>query len=500
LRESGLKAWAMTGIGNRSHFPHTLPMRIRPFLLLLLAVLLAALRAPAADRPNIVLVMADDQGWGDMAYYGHPHLKTPHFDAMSREAVRFDRFYAAAPVCSPTRASVMTGRTPNRSAVYSWGHALRPQETTIAEALKQAGYRTGHFGKWHLGSVQAASAASPGAQGFDEWVSAPNFYDLDPVLSDRGKAVPFKGDSSDLAAELALQFIRRAAAAKQPFLAVVWFGSPHSPYQALESDQRLYAGLPDNQRNFFGEITGMDRAFGRLRSELKQMGLRENTILWYCSDNGALPQVGSAGNRRGLKASIYEGGLAVPGLLEWPAKIKRPRLIDVPCVTSDIYPTLLEIAGVKVANQPTLDGVSLLPLLEGRTAQRPQPIGFWDAPVRGIGTPAKQWMDELYADQQAGREPSDPLRLARDAATITPEPTIETLAGHAAWLDGSWKLHRIVNRESTAVKWELYDLASDPKEERNLVGTDSQRTATMQRQLEAWMQSVQRSNRGADYP
>jgi arylsulfatase A-like enzyme len=109
-------------------------------------------------------------------------------------------------------------------------------------------------------------------------------------------------------------------------------------------------------------------------------------------------------------------------------------------------------------------------------------------------------MDELYADQQAGREPSDPLRLARDAATITPEPTIETLAGHAAWLDGSWKLHRIVNRESTAVKWELYDLASDPKEERNLVGTDSQRTATMQRQLEAWMQSVQRSNRGADYP
>lgn len=474
-------------------------MRTRPRLLILLSVCFLTLRAFAADRPNIVLVMADDQGWGDMAYYGHPHLKTPHFDAMSREAIRFDRFYAAAPVCSPTRASVMTGRTPNRSAVYSWGHALRPQETTIAEALKTAGYRTGHFGKWHLGSVQAASAASPGTQGFDEWVSAPNFYDLDPVLSDKGKAVPFKGDSSDLAAELALQFIRRAASAQQPFLAVVWFGSPHSPYQALESDQQHYTGLPDNKRNFYGEITGMDRAVGRLRSELKQMGLSENTILWYCSDNGALPQVGSPGNRRGLKASLYEGGLAVPALLEWPAKLKRPRVIDVPCVTSDIYPTLLEVAGVKVPGQPPLDGVSLLPLLEGRVAQRAQPIGFWDVPVRGIGTPAKQWMDELLADQQAGREPADPLRLARDAATITSEPTIESLAGHAAWLDGAWKLHRIGGRDGSAVKWELYDLARDPKEERNLAATEPQRTTTMQRQLEAWMQSVQRSNRGADY-
>jgi arylsulfatase A-like enzyme len=466
--------------------------------LIAFVVLLALPNAAAADRPNIVLVMADDQGWGDMAYNGHPDLVTPHFDAMSREAVRFDRFYAAAPVCSPTRASVMTGRTPNRSAVYSWGHALRPQETTIAEALKQAGYRTGHFGKWHLGSVQAASSASPGAQGFDEWISAPNFYDLDPILSDKGKAVPFKGDSSDIAADLALKFIRRAAADKQPFLAVVWFGSPHAPYQALESDQQLYAGQLDAQRNFYGEITGMDRAFGRLRRELKQMGLSENTILWYCSDNGALPKVGSAGNRRALKGSIYEGGLAVPALLEWPAKIKRPRVIDVPCVTSDIYPTLLEVAGVTVAHQPPLDGVSLLPLLEGRVTQRSQPIGFWDVPVRGIGTPAKQWMEELHADQQAGREPNDPLRLASAAATIKPESTIDGLAGHAAWLDGFWKLHRIAGRDG-ALKWELYNLAADPKEERNLADTEPQRTATMQRQLETWMTSVVHSHNGGDY-
>ena len=125
----------------------------------------------AAERPNVVLCMADDQGLGDMGYTGHPRIQTPTFDAMSREGLRFDRFYAAAPVCSPTRGSVMTGRHPNRFGCFSWGRTLRPQEITIAEALQQAGYRTGHFGKWHLGSVVARSPVSPGHSGFDAWLS-----------------------------------------------------------------------------------------------------------------------------------------------------------------------------------------------------------------------------------------------------------------------------------------------------------------------------------------
>jgi len=122
--------------------------------------------AAAQERPNIVLVMADDQGWGDMAYYGHPHLKTPNFDAAARTGLRFDRFYAAAPVCSPTRASVMTGRHPNRLGVFKWGYPIRPQEETIAEILHKAGYTTAHFGKWHLGSVRHTSPAHPGHNGF----------------------------------------------------------------------------------------------------------------------------------------------------------------------------------------------------------------------------------------------------------------------------------------------------------------------------------------------
>src|SRR5262245_5125064 len=362
--------------------------------------------ADPAKLPNVVLVMADDQGWGDMAYNGHPHLKTPNFDAMAKEAIRFDLFHAAAPVCSPTRASVMTGRTPNRMATFKWGHPIRPQETTLAQVLKKSGYRTGHFGKWHLGSMQKDGQCTPGKCGFDEWISSPNFFDLDPVLSDKGKAVAFKGDSSDITADLALKFIRDCHANKQPFFAVVWFGSPHAPHQALPEDRKIYADRPNaNEQNFLGEITAMDRAFGRIRKELKDLGVTNDTILWYCSDNGALPKVGSAGERRGNKGQVYEGGLLVPALLEWPARFPKPRVINVPCVTSDIYPTVLEWTGAKADKQPPLDGISLVSILDGKAAARTKPIGFWDHPTAGVGTPAKEWMDELLKEQKAGREP-----------------------------------------------------------------------------------------------
>ncbi|RMG23484.1 MAG: hypothetical protein D6730_14390 [Bacteroidetes bacterium] len=155
-------------------------------------------QAPGPSLPNIVLVMADDQGWGDMGYYGHEVLQTPFFDAMASEALRFDHFYAAAPVCSPTRGSVLTGRHPNRFGCFSWGHTLRPQEITLAEALKQQGYVTGHFGKWHLGSVRPGSPVNPGASGFDQWLSAPNFFDNNPILSRNGIAEQTQGESSML--------------------------------------------------------------------------------------------------------------------------------------------------------------------------------------------------------------------------------------------------------------------------------------------------------------
>jgi arylsulfatase A-like enzyme len=419
---------------------------------------------------------------------------------MAKEAIRFDLFHAAAPVCSPTRASVMTGRTPNRMATFKWGHPIRPQETTIAQVLKAAGYRTGHFGKWHLGSVQKDGLSTPGQCGFDEWVSAPNFFDLHPVLSDRGKATAFQGDSSDVTAELAVKFLRDCAAKKQPFLAVVWFGSPHNPHKALAADSKLYADRPASEREFLGEITAMDRAFGRIRTEIKTLGLTDDTILWYCSDNGALSKLGSSGGRRGNKGQVYEGGLLVPALLEWPRQHPKPRVIDVPCVTSDIYPTVLEWTGAKADRQPPLDGTSLVPLLDGKAKARAKPIGFWDHPTPGVGTPSKEWMDELLAEQKVGREPNDPKKLFADAGKIATKYPLDTFPGHAAWIDGSWKLHRIENAKSNGVKWELYDLAADPKESRDLLTTEPERAEKLKKALTAWLESVVRSLNGEDYP
>jgi arylsulfatase A-like enzyme len=450
----------------------------------------------AEQKPNIVLCMADDQGWGDMAYNGHKILKTPHFDSMAAETLRFDRFYAAAPVCSPTRGSVLTGRHPNRYGVFKWGHSLRPQETTIAEALKTAGYSTGHFGKWHLGSVRKGSPVTPGGAGFDEWFSAPNFFDNDPILSRKGVAVQTRGESSIVTVDAAIEFIRSQSKARQPFLAVVWFGSPHGPHIAAEEDRTLYSDHPRNFANFYGEITGMDRAFGKLRNELKTLGLTQNTILWYCSDNGGLRRVGTTGGRA-HKGSVYEGGLRVPALLEWPARFTKPSVTNVVCNTSDIYPTLLDIAGVKMDNQPPLDGVSLLPLIDGKMESRPKPMGFWDYTIGGISTPSKKWMAELLKAQKQGKEPDNKERLRLNAAEIKKQYPIDTFPGHSAWLDWPYKLHRI--QKKGPIKFELYNLADDPMEAKDLLNELPDKVEAMKKPLNDWLVSVVRSLNGRDY-
>ena len=465
------------------------------------AVLATAGRGPAADagastKPNIVLCMADDQGWGDMGYYGHKVLKTPNFDAMAAAGLRFDLFYAACPVCTPTRGSVMTGRHPNRFGCFKWGHALRPQEITVAEALKTAGYVTGHFGKWHLGSVYKNSPVNPGASGFDEWLSAANFYDNDAVLSREGTAVQAKGESSMIAADAAIAFIRKHAKGPRPFLAVVWFGSPHSPHQAVEADRKLYADQPKRKQHFLGEITGMDRAFGKIRKELGTLGIRENTILWYCSDNGGLPGLSVTGGRKN-KGSIYEGGLRVPGILEWPARIPSPRKTSVPCNTSDIYPTLLEIVGVRMKGQPPLDGVSLVGLIGGKMTARPRPMGFWDYPARGIGQRSTAMLQALMKLQAQGKEATDPALLRPNAGKITKQYPENAFPGHAAWLDWPWKLHRIAGKGRP--RFELYNLAEDPGEKSNVAATQADRLKAMTAALEAWLASVVRSLNGKDY-
>ncbi|MFO8006982.1 MAG: sulfatase-like hydrolase/transferase [Candidatus Brocadiia bacterium] len=445
-------------------------------------------------RPNVILCMADDQGWGDMAYNGNPVVKTPHFDQMAAASLRFDRFYAAAPVCSPTRGSVMTGRHPNRFGCLSWGRTLRPQETTIAEALKDAGYVTGHFGKWHLGPVRAGSPLNPGASGFDEWLSAPNFFDNDPILSRKGTAVQMHGESSIVTVDAALEFIRKHAGSPRPFLAVVWFGSPHRPHRAAERFRAMYPNQSARRQNFLGEITGMDYAVGKLREELRALGIHEETLLWYCSDNGGLPEGDTGG--RGTKGSIWEGGLRVPGILEWPGRIAAGRVTDMPCVTSDIYPTVLDIADALPADQARLDGVSLAPLLRGGMGRRPRPIGFWHDPGYGRPISSRKLMSALLRAQQEGRE-VNPHTFGEDPGQIARRYPEDTFPGHSAWLDWPWKLHRI--QEEDAVRFELYNLEDDPGEGTNASATEPERAAVMEAGLEKWLRSVVHSLNGGDY-
>ena len=469
-------------------------------LFILLFIALAALARPLADeRPNFILCMADDQGWGDTGYNGHPLLKTPVMDEMAQTGLRFDRFYAAAAVCSPTRGSVMTGRHPNRFGCFAWGHTLRPQEITIAEALKKAGYTTGHFGKWHIGSVRADGTSSPGNSGFDEWFSSPNFYENNPLFSHNGKVIETKGESSDVTAGLAMDWIGKVAKGKKPFLAVVWFGNPHSPHVAVDKFKKMYSDQPDGVAHFFGEITAMDAALGKMRSGLRKLGIADNTVLWYCSDNGSLPK-GSSGGLRARKGSLYEGGIRVPAVLEWPARVKANRITDINANTSDIYPTLLELADVALPkNQPRLDGISLAPLLRGQKQVRKQPMGFWTYHNRGYGRHARRMLEALRQEQLDGNQ-----QPAAPEGQIGHFHPADNLPGHSAWIEGDYKLHRIpVKKNATQFNYELYHLVNDPKESNNLLNEDKSRLAKrfgrMKADLVTWQQSVINSLNGRDY-
>ena len=476
----------------------------------LLPVHAASLRANelSVELPNIILAMADDQGWGDVGYYGKSPAKTPSLDAMAASSLRLDRFYAACPVCSPTRGSVLTGRHPNRFGCFEWGHSLRPQEVTIAEALKQAGYVTGHFGKWHLGSVTATSDVSPGGSGFDTWFSSPNFFDLDPLMSRNGKVVRTKGEGSDVTVDAALSFIRDCANRKQKFLAVVWFGSPHNPHHAVEKDRSHYPGLSKEMQEYYGEITAIDRNIGRMRDALRELNIAENTLFWYTSDNG--PQgpsnrsrPGSTGGFRDRKGTVYEGGLRVPTIIEWPMRIRQPRISAFPGNTVDIYPTLAELVGVDVPNQPKpLDGISLVPLLKANIELRQKPMGFWSGFSRGLSTRSRQLLEAMEKAEQTGDAPAElnppATRKARIDGALKMFKTTG-LVGNAAWTLDRYKLIKKHPRMSDKVTFELYDLIDDPSESRNLATAQPQRVKSMAQSLEQWQQSVIQSLQGRDY-
>jgi len=411
----------------------------------------------SASSPHIIFVMADDMGWGQTGYRGHPVLRTPNLDAMAAAGLRFERFYAGGPVCSPTRASVLTGRSPDRTGVLQHGYALRLQEKTIAQALRSAGYVTGHFGKWHLNGLRgpgapvlASDARHPGRFGFDEWVSVTNFYDVNPLMSRQGEIEQFQGDSSEIAVTEAVRFLKKHLSGGQPVFAVIWYGTPHSPFKALPDDRKPFSSLDDASADHYGELAAMDRSIGTLRDSLRELGIAEQTLLVFCSDNGGLPKIvpDTVGGLRGNKGSVYEGGLRVPGIMEWPAVIE-PRVTHHPACTMDLFPTVADVVGLPddVLIRP-LDGISLKPLFTGDRPERPSPLLF---------------------------------RFGAKAAIV----------------DNRYKL---LTDDLEQGPFRLYDLRDDPRESTDLSEQHPERGKRLKEQLLAWSRSVDASFAGRDYP
>lgn len=462
-----------------------------------ISCLILSVSLAAEKKPNIILVMADDQGYGDVGFNGHPFLKTPHLDEMAKAGVVMDRFYAAAPVCSPTRASVMTGRHPMRTNVPNHGHYMRPHENTLAEGLKSVGYVTGHFGKWHIGSVQAESPTCPGQVGFDEWLTGLNFFDNDPYLSRNGNYEHLKGKGTVITMDATLAFLKKHKDGGKPMFAVTWFPAPHDPHAELPEamTEDLYKEAGKN-RGYYLEIALVDEQVGRLRKELREMGIEQNTIVWYCSDNGGLVHKFSGG--RAMKGSVYEGGLRVPSIIEWPEKLTS-RVCKVPMNTSSMYPTLMAIAGAKIPDARPLDGRDQLENIRG-TAKDPgkDQMGFWHLYMLGDSTHSDQIIKALMEAQQKGMPNPYPDRLHKNVLDF-PQRIKDGFPGHAAWNDWPWKLHRIEMKRGEVVI-ELYHLENDPMEKTNLADKEPERVKQMLKQLESWQISVLKSWEGKDYP
>jgi arylsulfatase A-like enzyme len=411
-----------------------------------------------------LFLLADDLGWGDVSYNGG-HADTPHLTSMASgvHSIRFNRFYSGAPVCSPTRGTVLTGRNHNRYCVWranthskdcNWTKdfdcparmPLPPSEVTVAEVLRTAGYRTAAFGKWHLGDLQHIegghplwSPSHPGTHGFDVWKVTeravptvnPNCACFDPetcrIGHYRNSVLPacsnyysnnvssgcvapsqpsapastnslltrrysphlpcpivahpsaIVGDDSHFILEELTTFIDDSIASSHPFFAYVAFHTPHNRYIADTEYAEKYAGqgLTRKERDYYGSIEALDHAVGQILAHLESLGIRDNTMVWFTSDNGpAASSPGSTNGLEGRKGTLYEGGIRVPGILQWPGVIEQNKVSDYIVSTNDFLPTVMDITGTALPDSRQLDGTSILPHLLGSRTERSSPLNW----------------------------------------------------------------------------------------------------------------------------
>lgn len=350
-----------------------------------------AVLAAESSRPNIVLVLADDLGYGDLGCYGAKDVQTPHLDRFAAESLKLTSCYAGNANCSPSRTALMTGRTPTRVGVRNWIPQdspvhVRRSEITIAMLLKNAGYATCHVGKWHMcGEFNQPTQPQPGNQGFQHWFATqnnalPNHRNPDNFVRNGRPVGKLKGYSSQLVVDEAIQWLGTGRDKGKPFFLYVCFHEPHEPIASDSQYTKLYPSDDPSYSAHHGNITQMDDNFGRLMRTLDQQGLRENTLVLFTSDNGpaitAQHPHGSAGPLRDKKGSLYEGGIREPGLLRWPGHTQPGSVSDEPICGVDFLPTVCAITGIEPPRDRVLDGASILPILAGQPVTRTTPL-YW---------------------------------------------------------------------------------------------------------------------------
>jgi len=449
---------------------------------LLLLICGCSVSSGGIDRPNVILIMTDDQGHGDLGFHGNPVIRTPNTDALARQSTQFEYFHVS-PVCAPTRASLMTGRYNYRTGIvdtYLGRAMMHNDEVTIAEMLSSAGYRTGIFGKWHLGDNYPLR---PMEQGFHESLvhfggglcqpadpPGGNSY-FDPLLSKNGKLTKTKGYCSDIYTDAAIDFITKNK--NKPFFVYLPFNCPHTPLEVAEKDYMPYMEMDLGIDKFpaigngimhpkkyskevtakiYGMITNIDDNLGRLFARLDALNLRDNTIVIFLTDNGPQqPRYNSGLKMR--KGSTYDGGIRVPCFMRWPGKFKAGRKIDRIAAHIDIAPTLLEACGVKRPAKVKFDGRSLMPLLKGDKAAWPD------------RTLCFQW--------HRGDEPEMYRACAARGQRYKIVQPLGVVQGQA------WK-----------PKFELYDMAEDPYEMHDIADKHPEIVARLKADYERWYKDV----------
>ncbi len=465
-----------------------------------LAAILLLPQLGADSRPNFLIFLADDLGYGDLGCYGHPFIRTPNLDRLAAEGIRFSACYAGSSICSPSRAALLTGRTPFRAGMYklaSGDRHLRREEVTISTLLKRSGYQTFFSGKWHLSALDG-SQPNPGDHGFDRWFATrANTSDstLNPAdfVRDGDAVGPSNGYYCDLIVDETIAWLQKRDA-KRPFFAYVCSSEPHTPvtppreYAAMYETEVVeaaamsiaYGGvdrptkgvdISHLKKHYYGTITQLDAAIGRLLRALDELGLRDNTLVLFTSDNG--PEhpggetrhdprrdrcFGTPGALRGMKRYLYEGGIRVPGLLRFPRRARAGQVIDTPVCATDILPTFCDLARTPMPTDRVIDGTTLTPLFDARPLQRQVPL-CWLISYAHIPQMALRVGDEVviayFSERDAGQSEMDWIKSAR------------------------------------LERFELYDTANDPLQKNDLAAFKRGRLAQLSRRMEALWRSIQ---------